>query len=87
VDLGATLTIADGDSHSEDWAQNVGIGGTIGAFIGTTYGIAQHTRRLKNYEGMQSNLRVFIPTVHKPNSSNDSGKSLELHINFVEFRF
>ena len=70
--IATAVTIADSDAHGDDWARNIGIGATIGAFVGASYGMAVETRSLARVDGRQLSFHVPLPRLYKPSGSNHS---------------
>ncbi|MBN2374634.1 hypothetical protein JXL19_12700 [bacterium] len=70
--IAAAVTVADNDAHGDDWARNLGIGATIGAFVGASYGMAVETRSLVKVDGGRLNFHLPSPRLYKPSGSNES---------------
>ncbi len=82
--IAATLTVADGDAHGEDWARNIGIGGTIGAFVGATYGMAQQTRHFVTFDGKHLTFQIPIPSLSQ---SKHDKNSPDIFLKLLEWQY
>lgn len=82
--IATAVTIADSSAHGDDWARNIGIGATIGAFVGASYGMAVETRSLATINDRQLCFHVPLPRLYKPSGSNHSPA---LFFDLLEWRY
>ena len=82
--IATAVTVADGNSHSDDWGRNLGIGASIGAFVGAGFGFASQTRALYYFDGKSANINLPIPLVRM--SSSIESPSM-LHFSLLNWRY
>ena len=82
--IATAVTVADGNAHGDDWTRNLGIGATIGAFVGATYGMAAETRYLVSFDGQGLDFHITLPRLRRLSSSNESPV---LFFDLLEWRY
>lgn len=85
--IATALTIADGDAHSDDWGRNIGIGATIGAFVGATYGIAEETRHFATFDGNRLDFHIPLPRIYRSPGSKNSNHSPGLFFDLIRWYY
>ena len=82
--IATTVTVADGNAHSDDWGRNLGIGASIGAFVGAGFGFASQTRSATYFDGKRLDFNFPVPY---PRMSSNGESPPTIHFNLLDWRY